>query len=83
MILYLVSTQILQAFLIPPISPDQLLQAFDPKLLGDGRWCLLTAQKFDEKRKLIHIMDLGLLERDQKFKNFNHEFSTHKFIKPN
>jgi hypothetical protein len=44
---------------------------------------LLTAQKFDEKRKLIHIMDLVLLERDQKFKNFNHEFSTHKFIKPN
>lgn len=83
MILYLVSTQIFQAFFIPPISPDQLLQAFDPKLLGDGSWCLLTAQKIDERRKLIHIIDLVLLEHDQKFKNFNHEFSAHEFINPN
>ncbi len=34
--------------LLWPISLDKLLQAFDPKLLGDESWCLLTAQKIDE-----------------------------------
>jgi ATP-dependent RNA circularization protein (DNA/RNA ligase family) len=34
--------------LLCPISLDKLLQAFDPKFLGDESWYLLTAEKIDK-----------------------------------